>query len=491
MTAPRTRSIAARLSVMNLLVSGVALLLAFVSFVGYDLINTRQTAIDNLTGEAQIIAANSVTAILYDDSAVAQSALSAAVCTGEVNGAAIYTTPGRTGVAQPFAQYLPNGAAPFQPPVLPAGVDHANWRHGIDVMVATRIVFQGKNVGVVYIQAHLKNLRQQADRIAVITAAILLLCLGIALLVGNIFRRLLSEPLVSLARTSRLISRYKDYTLRFEPSHSYSELQSLTAAFNEMLTEIQHRDAALEQARTDLEHRVEDRTAQLVAANRELESFSYTVAHDLRGPLEIISNITYLLQNPDPGEPAGTNEIMLARLGASVSGMSGIIDDLLNLSRATSAGLHRKQLDLSALVCTILEDLAAAHPDRDVQTAVQLGCHTNADKGLMLIVLQNLLRNAWKFTARTAAPRIEFGCIQQNNESVYFVRDNGAGFDQQKANRLFKPFQRLHAESDFSGTGIGLATVQRVIDRHSGRIWAEGETGKGAAFYFTVGPPDA
>jgi signal transduction histidine kinase len=480
----RVRSIATRLSLMNLLVCGVALLLAYVSFVAFDLVNTRQAAIDNLTAEAQIIGSNSVTAILYDDSAVAQSTLSALVSSTDVTGAAIYTATG-----QAFAQYLPNGASPLQPPAMPAGSTPVNWRKGLDVLIASPIVFQGKQVGIVYIQAHLANLRRQADRFAVVTAAILLLCLGVALLIGNIFRRLLSQPLVSLARTSRLISRYKDYSLRFEPTGSYTELQSLTDAFNEMLAEIQQRDRALEQSRTELEHRVEDRTAQLVAANRELESFSYTVAHDLRGPLEVISNICYLLQNPDTDDPPEVNAAMLSRLTSSVSGMSGIIDDLLNLSRATSAGLHRKQLDLSALVCTMLEDLATTHPERDVKTSLQLGCHTNADKGLMQIVLQNLLRNAWKFTSRTSTARIEFGCLRQDADTVYFIRDNGAGFDQHMAARLFKPFERLHAESDFSGTGIGLATVQRIIDRHGGRIWAEGETGKGATFYFTVGDP--
>jgi signal transduction histidine kinase len=136
----------------------------------------------------------------------------------------------------------------------------------------------------------------------------------------------------------------------------------------------------------------------------------------------------------------------------------------------------------------MLEDLAAAQPSRSVKTSVQLGCHVNADKGLLQIVLQNLLRNAWKFTSRTANPRIDVGCLAQGDEIVFFVRDNGAGFDQRMAARLFKPFERLHAESDFSGTGIGLATVQRIIERHEGKIWAEGEVGKGAAFFFTLGP---
>jgi signal transduction histidine kinase len=486
MSSSRTRSIAARLSWMNLLVSGAALLLAYVSFVAYDLVATRQAAIDNLTSEAQIIGANSVTTILYDDRAVAQSTLAALASSNDVTGAAIYTSD-----SQPFALYLPNKALSFQPPEMPPKTMQASWRRGIDVTVATRIVSEGKQVGIVYIQAHLNNMRQQAIRYAAITGAILLLCLCIALLIGTVFRRLLSRPIVALADTARLVSRYRDYSLRFEPGQSYTELQSLTEAFNEMLFEIQQRDAALEQGRNQLELRVDERTAQLTAANRELESFSYTVAHDLRGPLEIISNICYLLQHPDSSEPPGANEPMLDRLAASVAGMSGIIDDLLNLSRATSAGLHRKQIDLSSLACSMLEDLAAAEPERDVKTSVQLGCHVNADKGLMQIVLQNLLRNAWKFTSRTLGARIEVGCTGLGANTVYFVRDNGAGFDQSMALRLFKPFQRLHAESDFSGTGIGLATVQRIIDRHRGKIWAEGEVGKGAGFYFTLGSDES
>jgi light-regulated signal transduction histidine kinase (bacteriophytochrome) len=263
----------------------------------------------------------------------------------------------------------------------------------------------------------------------------------------------------------------------------------LTEAFNEMLAEIQERDAALEQARNQLELRVEERTAQLRAANRELEAFSYTVAHDLRGPLDIISNICYILNDQARNTPAAAADPMLARLGASVAEMSTLIDDLLNLSRATSVGLHLKRLDLSAMASTILDELAVAHPDRNVKTAVQQGCHANADKGLMQVVLQNLLRNAWKFTGHKESSRIEFACILIGSQPVYFVRDNGAGFDQRMADKLFKPFQRLHTENEFSGTGIGLATVQRIIARHEGKVWAEGEVGVGATIYFTLGAP--
>jgi signal transduction histidine kinase len=469
---------------MNALVSGIALLLAYVSFVTYNLVTAREAAVSSLNGEAQIIGTNSALAILFNDKASAEMTLSALSNSKDVVAAAIYTKSGEL-----FAQYPASGAASIQPLAIPSGARNSSFKSGIDVLVGSQIIYQGKPVGVVYIQAHLTGLRQQAIRYAGITGVILLLCLGVALLVGTVFRKLLSEPVVGLARTARLVSRYRDYSLRFDPGQSYDELMSLTEAFNEMLAEIQHRDVALEQGRNELELRVEERTAQLRAANRELESFSYTVAHDLRGPLEIISNICYILRDQARHLPVDASDPMLARLGASVGEMSDLIEDLLNLSRATSAGLHQKRLDLSDMASAILADLATAHPERNVKTLVQQGCHANADKGLMQVVLQNLLRNAWKFTGHKESARIEFGCTPESSQTIYFVRDDGAGFDQRMADRLFKPFQRLHTENEFSGTGIGLATVQRIIARHEGRVWAEGEIGRGATIYFTLGSP--
>jgi light-regulated signal transduction histidine kinase (bacteriophytochrome) len=163
-----------------------------------------------------------------------------------------------------------------------------------------------------------------------------------------------------------------------------------------------------------------------------------------------------------------------------------MIDDLLDLSRSTSAPLHMKHVDLSELASSILVSLGEASPNRHVETVIEPRCQVSADPGLMQIVLQNLLRNAWKFTSRCETARIEFGCTRRGKGSVFYVRDNGAGFDQSYADRLFKPFQRLHASSEFPGIGIGLATVRRIITRHGGVVWAEGKVDKGAAFYFTL-----
>jgi signal transduction histidine kinase len=429
------------------------------------------------------VGSNSISAIVFDDRASAETTLGALSHSSDIVAAAIYTA----GDA-PFAQYPANGAIPIERRPLAQTDNLAHWASGADILIASRIEFQGKPIGVVYLQAHLRGLRRQAIQYGVIAAGVLLICLAVALLVGTVFRRLLAKPIVSLSSTARLVSRYRDYSLRFTPDRSYYELASLTEAFNEMLAEIQRRDEALEQARAGLELRVEERTAELQAANRELEAFSYTVAHDLRGPLQSISNICFLIQqNEQVASSAGTAS-MLTQLGLSVRSMSAMIDDLLDLSRSTSVPLESKQTDLSLLATSVLERLAMEQPERKVETIVARKCLVNADPGLMQVVVQNLLRNAWKFTGRSDHARIEFGCSQQGKVTTFYVRDNGAGFDQRFAEKLFKPFQRLHANSDFPGTGIGLATVEKIIRRHGGEVWAEGEVDKGATFYFTLEP---
>ncbi len=222
------------------------------------------------------------------------------------------------------------------------------------------------------------------------------------------------------------------------------------------------------------------------AANRELESFSYSVAHDLRAPLRSIDGFSQALLEDYGDKLDEKGRKYLRFLGESAQQMAQLIDDLLALSRVTRGELQCQEVDLSAMARSTLARLLSAEPHREVQVEVEEGLSAWADPRLVAVALDNLLGNAWKFTRRREHARIELGSTVANGEPVFFVRDNGAGFDMAFVGKLFTVFQRLHSGAEFEGTGVGLATVQRIVRRHGGRVWAEGEVEGGATFYFTL-----
>src|SRR5437660_87491 len=227
-------------------------------------------------------------------------------------------------------------------------------------------------------------------------------------------------------------------------------------------------------------------TAQVEAANAELDAFAYSVSHDLRAPLRGIDGFSQALLEDYADRLDDAGKDYLTRVRSASQRMATLIDDLLNLSRVTRSKMHVGPLDLSALATGIAEGLQKRDPARRVEVAIAPGLHVSADPGLMRVVLQNLLENAWKFTGKLPDARIEVGSVPHDGGRAYFVRDNGAGFDMTYVHKLLGAFQRLHGTQEFDGTGIGLATVQRVIHRHGGRVWAEGAVGDGATFYFTL-----
>jgi light-regulated signal transduction histidine kinase (bacteriophytochrome) len=256
---------------------------------------------------------------------------------------------------------------------------------------------------------------------------------------------------------------------------SYKNKQKANKLLKEEITSRKRIEVALHQ-----------RTDQLEAANKEMEAFSYSVSHDLRAPLRGIDGFSQILMEEyqDKVDEKGKNYLLRIRLGTQR--MAQLIDDMLNLSRLSRSEMIIQQVNLSEIVNKIAETFREEQPERNVEFIIQKGIKVQADRQLLQIVLDNLIGNAWKFTSKHTTARIEFGMQEQNDKPVCFVRDNGAGFDMNYDQNLFGAFQRLHTIDEFPGTGIGLATVQRIIHKHGGEVWAEGQIEKGATFYFTI-----
>lgn len=253
----------------------------------------------------------------------------------------------------------------------------------------------------------------------------------------------------------------------------------ILAAHTQQLEEVNLELAQQLDTIQQLNRRLED-------ANEQLEAFVYSTTHDLRAPLRIVQTFGKMLLDKYMTDVAPEGRDYLMRMMDKAQSMSHLIDDLLNLAYASQTEITRQEVNVSHIVQGILDELASLSPEREVETYVQPNLVVLADKDLLKIAVDNLIRNAWKFTARCDRPAIEFGMIQHQQQKVYLVRDNGAGFDMEQGEKLFKPFQRLHSKNEFEGTGIGLTIVRRIIERHGGSVWFEAAVNYGATFYFTL-----
>ena len=495
------RSVQQKLIVMVLLSTLAAVLVAIAAMVVYDLRLYHTGWVADVTTQAELLGRTSGPALAFDDARVARENLELLRYRPEVRAAAIYDARGKL-----FASYSPAAGTEF--PALPEG-DGVRVE-GDNLLVFKRILGGGEILGTVFLRTHYALYDRLYGYLGIGVVAALLSILA-AYLLSRRLQRAVTNPLRAIAGVAQKVTQERNYSLRAQRL-SEDEIGHLADAFNAMLAEIERATLELrasnrelerevgERGRaeqevlrlnSELEQRVRERTAQLEYTNRELESFCYAVSHDLRGPLRAIDGFSQaLLQDCTPHLPQN-GQRFLQRIRASTQRMGQLIEDLLTLSKVSRGDLIRREVDLSEVARQIVADLEQREPERKVEVVTWENIHADGDPRLLRAALENLIGNAWKFTSKMERPRIEIGSLRDSGRTTFFVRDNGVGFDMAYADKLFGAFQRLHAESEFPGTGIGLATVQRIVHRHGGRIWAHAAPGKGAAFFFTLAPEAA
>jgi signal transduction histidine kinase len=492
----RDLSIRRRLTVVGTVASSTALLSAGGAFLAYDVMTFREAKARRLGTSAEILAYNAASALEFQDDVAGARTLRALAAEPHVMTAALYSRDGRV-----FARYRRQDATEEAPEAAPGPLEASGHRYaGGRLRVFRPVLLEGTAIGSVLIVADLQDLAQRVRDYAAMVALVAVAAFVVAWLASARLQAAISTPILRLAELARVVSRDKDYSVRAGEGGG-GEVGVLVATFNEMLGEIQERDRELTGARRDLEQRVEQRTAdlklaqallerraqELEAANSELESFSYSVSHDLRAPLRSIDGFSQALLEDYSSVLDEDGRRHLERVRRATQTMAVLIDDLLKLARVARAEMRRDEVDLSALASEVVAGLRDGQPAREVEFLAKPGLASRGDSRLLRVVLENLLGNAWKFTSKQPRARIEFGDVRAGNGPAYFVRDDGAGFDMNYATKLFGAFQRLHSVTEFPGTGIGLATCARIIHRHGGSIWAESVPGQGATFFFTLG----
>ncbi|HWI77747.1 MAG TPA: ATP-binding protein [Ramlibacter sp.] len=480
----RRSSIRRKLNWVVLVTTFMALALAGLAMAIFDLQSYQKTWEQDLQAQAELLGLSTAPALSFNDQKAAHENLALLKARSNITTAAIYTANGSV-----FATYTRGNTAAVPAAPQAEGVRVEDGR----LVVFRRVENAGEFLGTVYLRAHYERMSRLKHYLAVL-ALVAAVSLALAYLLSDGLIRVVTRPILAVSDVARRITTGPDYSLRATRTTD-DEVGQVVDAFNGMLDELARRAQTLEQAHqetlnlnAELEDRVRRRTAQLEAVNQELEAFSYSASHDLRSPLRVIDSFSSLLEKSVRAHLDERGHHYLNRIRFNVRLMGDLIDALLALAHVSRVNLQRETVDLGAMAKAALDQCRERDPDRVAQVSIADNLMAQADAALINQVMQNLVGNAWKFTSKVPSASITVGCENlPGRPCTFFVRDNGAGFDMAYADKLFSAFQRLHDPAEFPGSGIGLATVQRIVARHEGKIWAESAVGEGATFFFTLG----
>jgi signal transduction histidine kinase len=492
-----SRSIRHKLSLVVLATTLAALVVAGLALVIYDLRTYRAEGYSDLSAQAEILGRASAAALAFDDPKAANEYLLLLKAKPDYSAAAIYNAKGKI-----FASYTRRNLD-MELPGLPE-LDGMRVE-GSSFVLFKRIVENNEILGTVYLRADYNVAARLAGYLGIF-GGVALLSLIIALLISGWFQNALTRPILEVTALTRRVVEQRDFSLRARKT-TQDEIGALADAVNDMLAEIgrradaqeqlnrsleremaerQHADAEVRKLNEELEQRVADRTTQLEQANKELEGFSYSVSHDLRAPLRAVVGFSKILIEDHAGQVGEDAVRKLNVIQSEAHRMGQLIDDLLAFSRLGRKAMNMIELDMTELARATYAGLNGQYQVAPVDLRLGSLPRAKGDRVLLGQVWANLLSNAVKFSSKREKPVVEVSAISDEKEHIYFVRDNGAGFDPRYQNKLFGVFQRLHSANEFSGTGVGLALVQRIVSRHGGRVWADSKPGEGATFYFTL-----
>jgi signal transduction histidine kinase/CheY-like chemotaxis protein len=499
-------SISRRLTRMNMVVSGVALLTACSAFIGYDLVSFRTASVRSLSIRAQIVGSNCISSLLFNDPESAERTLSALKVDPHIVSAAVYMPAGQT-----FVSYLRRSNDPKPAfAAMPSGRNETYWITHNEIVLEHSIVFDGKLIGTVYIRSDAEAIKRRLLLYIEISTLVLLGSLLAALAVSSVFQRAVAQPIVRLAEVAKIVSRNKLYSSRVDQVHGLGEVSTLIDAFNEMMAQIEQSEAALQTAHSELERRVEERTAELVKARREVEAYSAsilrakedverasrfkdqflsTMSHELRTPLNAVLGFSELLSDVRYGSLNERQQRFVNHIHVSGQHLLRLINDILDLSRIEAGRLQLTiedvLVDVSfAEVAGSLQPLAAKKSQELVQYAPP-GLVVRADETRFRQMLMNLLGNAIKFTPEGG--RIELTSHHVGDFVRIEVRDSGPGIPPDEKQRIFEAFHRMkQTDKAVEGTGLGLAITRSLVELHGGQLDLESELGVGSCFYFTL-----